>query len=613
MNSAKDPVCGMNVLQEQALLATYSNRMFYFCSDLCRRSFLFNPERYIGLLGQAGMVGPSTRRVAYFTMEVALDPDTPTYSGGLGVLAGDTLRSFADLKIPAVGVSLLYWNGYFEQKLDEWGNQHEQPVSWEPKERLQLLPATVAVTIEARIVIIQAWQYDLVGVTGGQVPVLLLDANHPDNAQQDRELSLWLYGGDDRYRLAQEIILGIGGIRMLQALGYIAVERFHMNEGHAAFLTLQLLRDSTPAGSTEWNFPAVRRHCVFTTHTPVPAGHDQFAYDLVRHVMGDLLPLEVLQMLGGLDQLNMTLLGFNMSTSINGVAKRHGEVSQQMFPAHVIDSITNGVHSVTWTCESFQDLYDRSIPGWRTDPFSLRYAIGISNQDIWNAHVEAKARLLDEVSRRTQQRLRLDAFTIGFARRATLYKRADLVLSAPHELIDMTKNAGALQIIFGGKAHPKDEPGKEMIRRIVQAAKQLERDVTILYLDNYDMTLARLLTAGVDLWLNTPQRPLEASGTSGMKAAHNGVPSLSVLDGWWLEGHIEGVTGWSIGSRTLAQEIDQNEEARELYQKLRWTIVPLYYQSRDRWIDVMRHTIAFNVSFFNTHRMVQQYAANAYV
>jgi glycogen phosphorylase len=613
MNNVKDPVCGMSVFQEQALPATYGNRTFYFCSDLCRRSFLTDPERYLGPLQQAGTVGPSTRRVAYFTMEVALDPSMPTYSGGLGVLAGDTLRSFADLKIPAVGVNLLYWNGYFEQKLDEWGNQHERPVSLEPKGRLHLLPATVAVTIEERTVIVRAWQYDLVGVTGGQVPVLLLDANHPENAQQDRELSLWLYGGDDRYRLAQEIILGIGGVRMLQALGYTAVERFHMNEGHAAFLTLQLLRESTPNGSTEWNFPAVRRRCVFTTHTPVPAGHDQFTYDLVRRVMGDFLPLEVLQMLGGQDRLNMTLLGFNMSTSINGVAKRHGEVSQQMFPAHTIDSITNGVHSILWTCDSFATLYDRYIPGWRTDPFTLRYAISISNQEIWEAHAQAKTDLLEEVRRRTQQRLRLDAFTIGFARRATLYKRADLVLSAFRELIDTAKNAGALQIIFAGKAHPKDEPGKGMIRRVMQAAKQLERDVTILYLDNYDMTLARLMTSGVDLWLNTPQRPLEASGTSGMKAAHNGVPSLSVLDGWWLEGHIEGVTGWSIGSRTMTQESDQNEEARELYQKLRWTIVPLYYQSRDRWIDVMRHTIAFNASFFNTHRMVQQYAANAYV
>ncbi|MDI3467742.1 MAG: Glycogen phosphorylase [Nitrospira sp.] len=609
----KDPVCGMNVLDEQALSATFGDRTFYFCSDLCRRTFLTDPERYLRPLEPAGTIGSSTRRVAYFTMEVALDPAMPTYSGGLGVLAGDTLRSFADLKIPAVGVSLLYWNGYFEQKLDEWGNQHEQPVSWEPRGRLHLLPATVAVTIEARTVIVQAWQYELVGVTGGRVPVLLLDANRPDNAQQDRELSLWLYGGDDRYRLAQEIILGIGGIRMLQALGYTAVERFHMNEGHAAFLTLQLLRESTPAGSTEWDFPAVRRRCVFTTHTPVPAGHDQFAYDLIRRVMGDLLPLEVLQMLGGQDRLNMTLLGFNMSTYVNGVAKRHGEVSQQMFPAHVIDSITNGVHSVTWTSESFQDLYDRSIPGWRTDPFSLRYTISVPNQEIWDAHIKAKAKLLEEVKQRMQQQLRLDIFTIGFARRATVYKRADLIVSVPRELIDVAKEAGPLQIIFAGKAHPKDEPGKDMIRRIVQVAKQLERDVTILYLDNYDMTIARLLTAGVDLWLNTPQRPLEASGTSGMKAAHNGVPSLSVLDGWWVEGHIEGVTGWSIGSRTLGQVADQAEEARELYQKLRWTIVPMYYQSRDRWIDVMRHTIAFNASFFNTHRMVQQYAANAYV
>ncbi len=613
MKSAKDPVCGMNVLPEQALPATYGGRTFYFCSDLCRRSFLTDPERYLGPLQQAGTVGPSTRRVAYFTMEVALDPAMPTYSGGLGVLAGDTLRSFADLKIPAVGVSLLYWNGYFEQQLDEWGNQHERPVSWEPKGRLHLLPATVAVTIETRTVIVQAWQYDLVGVTGSQVPVLFLDANRPENAQQDRELSGWLYGGDDRYRLAQEIILGIGGVRMLQALGYTAVERFHMNEGHAAFLTLQLLRESTPAGSMEWDFPAVRRRCVFTTHTPVPAGHDQFAYDLVRRVMGDLVPLEVLQMLAGQDRLNMTLLGFNMSTSINGVAKRHGEVSQQMFPAYTIDSITNGVHSVMWTCDSFATLYDRSIPGWRTDPFTLRYAISISNQEVWEAHVEAKAALIEEVRQRTQQRLRLDAFTIGFARRAALYKRADLVLSAPRELIDMVKKAGALQIIFAGKAHPKDEPGKDMIRRVVQVAKQLERDVMVLYLENYDATLARLLTSGVDLWLNTPQRPLEASGTSGMKAAHNGVPSLSVLDGWWLEGHIEGVTGWSIGARTMTQEIDQTEEARELYQKLRWTIMPMYYQSRDRWIDVMRHTIAFNASFFNTHRMVQQYAAHAYV
>jgi starch phosphorylase len=309
----------------------------------------------------------------------------------------------------------------------------------------------------------------------------------------------------------------------------------------------------------------------------------------------------------------MTLLGLNMSTYVNGVAKRHGQVSQDMFPGYPIDSITNGIHSVTWTSPSFQRLYDRHIPGWRTDPFALRHAISIPAQDIWTAHVQVKARLLEAVNQRTRQVLSDEAFTIGFARRAALYKRADLVLSAPRELIDIVRRVGPLQMIFAGKAHPKDEPGKEMIRRVVQVAKQLEREVTIVYLEDYDMGLAQLLTTGVDLWLNTPQRPLEASGTSGMKAAHNGVPSLSVLDGWWLEGHIEGVTGWSIGSGTAVQEVNAAEEARELYQKLRWTIVPMYYLSRDHWIDVMRHTVAFNASFFNTHRMVQQYAANAYV
>ncbi|MBI5853739.1 MAG: alpha-glucan family phosphorylase [Nitrospirae bacterium] len=613
MSAVKDPVCEMTVPTDHGLTQTYYGRTFYFCSNLCRRSFLADPDRYVGSTQSLGPVDPSSRRIAYFSMEVAIDPGIPTYSGGLGVLAGDTLRSCADLKVPVVGVSLLYWKGYFEQTLDQWGNQREQPVTWDPNGLLRPLPTTVQVTIERRTVVIQAWQYDVVGIAGYTVPLLLLDTNRPENAPQDQELSFWLYGGDDRYRLAQELVLGIGGVRMLEAVGYAQLERFHMNEGHAALLALELLRTSKATSTTEWDFTKVKSQCVFTTHTPVVAGHDQFAHDLVQQVMGDLLPLEVLQMLAGRDQLNMTLLGLNVSGYVNGVAKRHGEVSQEMFPGFPIDSITNGVHSVTWTCESFQHLYDRHIPGWRTDPFSLRYAISVPNQDIWDAHVKAKARLFEAVKQRTRHVLSGEAFTIGFARRATLYKRTDLVLSAPLELIDIVRRVGPLQIIFAGKAHPKDEPGKDMIRRVVQVAKQLERDVTIVYLEDYDMTLAQLITAGVDLWLNTPQRPLEASGTSGMKAAHNGGPSLSVLDGWWLEGHIEGVTGWSIGSRSLGQESNWGEEARELYQKLRWTIVPMYYQSRDHWIDVMRHTIAFNASFFNTHRMVQQYATNAYV
>jgi starch phosphorylase len=614
MNTVKDPVCGMMIPVGETFSAVYQGQEFRFCSDLCKRTFLATPEKYASGLAELAPGAPVvTRRIAYFSMEVAVDPGIPTYSGGLGVLAGDTLRSCADLKIPIVAVSLLYRRGYFEQHLDEWGNQHERPVQWDPSQFARLLPPTVRLSIEGRPVVVRAWQYDITGLTGYVVPLLLLDTNVEENAAGDRELTSDLYGGDERYRLAQEIVLGIGGVRMLRALGYIHVERFHMNEGHAALLALELLRESKQSEPASWDFDGVRRACLFTTHTPVPAGHDQFSYELVKQMLGDTTPLDVLQMLGGKDRLNMTLLGLNMSTYVNGVAKRHGQVSQDMFPGYPIDSITNGIHSVTWTSPSFQRLYDRHIPGWRTDPFALRHAISIPAQDIWTAHVQVKARLLEAVNQRTRQVLSDEAFTIGFARRAALYKRADLVLSAPRELIDIVRRVGPLQMIFAGKAHPKDEPGKEMIRRVVQVAKQLEREVTIVYLEDYDMGLAQLLTTGVDLWLNTPQRPLEASGTSGMKAAHNGVPSLSVLDGWWLEGHIEGVTGWSIGSGTAVQEVNAAEEARELYQKLRWTIVPMYYLSRDHWIDVMRHTVAFNASFFNTHRMVQQYAANAYV
>lgn len=617
MDRVKDPVCGMMVAVEQARPTFHQGEMYYFCSDLCQRMFLAEPEKYIS--GPASPISEqleTTRRIAYFSMEVAVDSRMPTYSGGLGVLAGDTLRSCADLKLSVVAVSLLYTKGYFDQKLDEWGNQHEEPVQWDPARLLRVLSTTVEVPIEGRPVTIQAWHHTITGITGFTLPVLFLDTDLEINTPADRDLTSSLYGGDERYRLAQEIVLGIGGLRMLRALGYTQLERFHMNEGHASFLALELLRERKQGEHAEWDFNGVRSQCIFTTHTPVPAGHDQFPYDLTTGVLGPHLPLDVIQMLGGRDRLNMTLLALNMSTYVNGVAKKHGVVSQEMFPGYAIDSITNGVHSVTWTCESFANLYDRYISGWRTDPFSLRYAISIPTQDIWAAHVDAKTRLLEEVRTRTSLPFRDEVLTIGFARRATQYKRADLILSATRELVDMAKTVGPLQIIFAGKAHPKDEPGKETIRRVFQIARELKQQVLIAYLDNYDLELAKLLTSGVDLWLNTPLRPLEASGTSGMKAAHNGVPSFSVLDGWWIEGHIEGITGWSIGpgsAESISQEGSREQDARELYEKLRRVIAPRFYQSHERWVEIMRSTIAFNASFFNTHRMVQQYAVNAYV
>lgn len=612
MKTVKDPVCGMTVRVEHAISATHQGQKFFFCSDFCRRSFEGDPQKYIQ---HAAIDTPTQaevhRRVAYFSMEVAADARMPTYSGGLGVLAGDTLKSCADLRIPVVAVSLLYRNGYFRQHMDEWGNQQEEPIKWDPSQFAQLLPAKVAVTIEGRRVVIRAWRHEVAGATGFKVPLLLLDASCDENASDDRDLTAWLYGGDQRYRLAQEIILGVGGVRMLRALGYRELERFHMNEGHAALLVLELLNEL----GGDWDFDRARTRCVFTTHTPVAAGHDQFPYDLLQRVFGEPITFEAIQMLGGQERLNMTLLALNCSRYVNGVAKRHGEVSREMFEGYAIDSITNGVHSATWTCESFRRLYDLHIPGWVNDPFALRYAISIPKADIWEAHMRAKRRLIEEIGRRTGKPLSSEVFTMGLARRATPYKRADLVLSDPSQLVEAARDVGPIQIVFAGKAHPRDEGGKDVIRRVFQSARQLGVEAHVVYLADYDMNLAQLLTAGVDLWLNTPLRPLEASGTSGMKAAHNGVPSFSVLDGWWIEGHIEGVTGWSIGPATSNAPPDEvnQQDAQDLYRKLRAVILPLFYQDRDRWIDVMRQSIAFNASFFNTHRMVQQYAANAYV
>ncbi|MEW5976351.1 MAG: alpha-glucan family phosphorylase [Acidobacteriota bacterium] len=616
-DSQKDPVCGMTVLPESGLSTVHNGQTIYFCSEYCKDQFLQQPEKYFKGQNRPGQAeAEELRRIGYFSMEVAIDSSIPTYSGGLGVLAGDTLRSCADLRVPIVGVTLLCRKGYFDQKLDEWGGQQEQPVQWSPEHLLKPLPQTATVNIEQRPVRIRAWQYDIVGLSGYIVPLILLDSNLESNTDYDRTLTDSLYGGDERYRLAQETLLGIGGVRMFDALGYAGIQKFHMNEGHASLLILELLRKQSGAQPAELDFAAVRNQCVFTTHTPVPAGHDQFGYDLVQRVLGQILPLEILQMLGDRDRLNMTLLGLNLSQYVNGVAKRHEEVSREMFPGYPIHHITNGVHSWTWTCDSLRVLYDRQIPGWSNDPAMLRNAVSIPRDEIWAAHQLAKKRLLDLVKQRAGLSLSPETLTIGFARRATQYKRADLIFSDVNRLLAIAEQAGPIQFVFAGKAHPRDQGGKELIRRIVAVSRQLRDPIPIVYLENYDMELARLLVSGVDLWLNTPERPLEASGTSGMKAAHNGVPSFSTLDGWWVEGHIEGLTGWSIGSRetgSSAHGSASQQDAESLYEKLNGVIIPLFYLNRDRWIDVMRHSIALNASFFNTHRMVQQYVTNAYL
>ena len=602
----KDPVCGMAVFAERALNANWRAQTIYFCSEFCRQRFLARPESYLAaLVRPAQEESKESRQIAYFSMEVAVAASMPTYSGGLGVLAGDTLKSCADLRVPIVGITLLSRKGYFRQMLDEGGNQHEAPVEWVPERFLQHLPVFVEVEIEGRQVRVSAWQHTVIGLTGYQVPLILLDTNVEENTIQDRTLTDYLYGGDQRYRLSQEIVLGVGGIRMLRALGYSKLHKYHMNEGHASLLALELLNSQADKG--EPDFERVRHQCIFTTHTPVPAGHDQFNYELVQAVLPQTVPMDVLKMLGGEDRLNMTLLALNLSGHINGVAQRHEQVSREMFPGYSISHITNGVHSWTWTSEEFKALFDLHIPGWSNDPTMLRHVLSIPKDEVWNAHIRAKAHLLELIAERTGQRLAPECLTIGFARRATAYKRADLVFSDINRLLEIVNQRGQLQFVFGGKAHPHDESGKDIIRRLAAFARQLQGRLSVVYLQDYEYDLARLMVAGVDLWLNTPQPPLEASGTSGMKAAHNGVPSLSTLDGWWLEGNIEGLTGWGVGSRSST-----SQDADDLYRKLN-EVTRIFYYERERWIDVMRHTIALNASYFNSHRMVQQYVTNAYL
>jgi starch phosphorylase len=583
-----------------------------------------------GTLRLPPQVAPTSRRddplqpmdesrelIAYFSMEMALDPRMPTYSGGLGILAGDFLRAAADQELDVVGVTLLHRKGYFSQRLDASGWQSEAPDDWDVAQHCRELPARVQVAVDGRAVRLRAWQYVVRGLTGRDVPVLLLDADLPENAAGDRALTHHLYGGDAYYRLCQEALLGIGGVRMLRALGYQDVHRFHMNEGHAALLSLELLdehaqgrgRDAFDHADVE----AVRARCVFTTHTPVPAGHDQFPLDLAARVLGrsDFATHQDVFCCDGV--LNMTYLALNLSHYVNGVAKKHGEVSQHMFARYRVDAITNGVHAPTWACPSFAALFDRHIPGWRSDAFSLRYALGIAADEVWSAHLEAKTRLLEHVNRAARAGMRDDTLTLGFARRATAYKRPHLLLTDPERLKSVAREAGGLQVIFAGKAHPRDEEGKKLIQEIVRARDALLPEVRLVYLEGYDWELARLLVAGSDVWLNTPLPPLEASGTSGMKAALNGVPSLSVLDGWWIEGCIEGRTGWAVDGPAVGEGDTTASAAAALYDKLERVVAPLFRSDRDGFLDVMRHAIALNGAFFHAQRMVLQYVLKAYV
>jgi len=586
-----DPICGMPIDTEKAQFkAKIRGGSYYFCNEEHKRSFLESP------------------RIAYFSMEVGLKNEMPTYSGGLGVLAGDFISSSADLRIPLVAVTLLGRKGYLKQKISEWGDQREYPEDWEPSKFLRPLPESVKVLIEGQEVKVRSWIYDHQSPNGGLVPVLFLDTDLLENSREDREITSFLYGGDDRYRLKQEIVLGIGGVRMLDALNF-KVRKYHMNEGHSSLLTLELLKRN---GMDE---DRTRDLCVFTTHTPVAAAFDKFSYENVRRLLGEEFPLEDIKKYAGVDNLNATRLALNLSKYVNGVTLAHMEYSRKLFPGYHLRGITNGVHPYRWTCEFFRELFDSYVPGWANEPELLVRVEEVPHEEIWNAHLKAKRVLIDYIDEKTGTVMDANTLTLGFARRATAYKRAALIFSDLKRLKEINQT-GKLQLVFAGKAHPKDDAGKRVIKEIYNYMVGLRGEIEAVYLENYDMEQAARLTSGVDVWLNTPLPPMEASGTSGMKAACNGVINFSVLDGWWIEGCIEGINGWAIGPHPMASiggDERRNSEIKDLYNKLEYLIVPKFYHDKDGWREMMKSSIAKTAYYFHSHRMVRGYVTEAYL
>lgn len=545
--------------------------------------------------------------VIYASMEIALHPEVHTYSGGLGVLAGDTLRSCADLQLNVAGLTLLYRNGYFVQVL-EHGYQREADEPWDVERFTIPIPeARVQLMLEGRDVIVEP----RVGIIVGHdqrhlVPIIFLDTGIDANSSEDQGITAYLYGGDHRLRLKQEAILGIAGKRVLRSLGCRSIETFHMNEGHAAFAPMEDVRYLSRYYA--FNQEAVKRLVksahVFTTHTPVPAGHDRFSYDLMRSVIGpddfawDTLPLTEH------NSCNMTRIALDLSRFSNGVTRKHGDISRRMFPGYKIHSITNAVHLPTWISPHIKEILDRKMPSWREEPGILEHCYQvITHEELWTAHRAAKRELLALVRERTGRELSEDLLTIGFARRFAAYKRADLMFADLERFRNIAK--GKLQVIFAGEAHPKDEQGKAIIRHVIEVAQKLRGEIDIVFLEDYDMEVARHLVAGCDLWQNNPVPPQEASGTSGMKAAANGIPNLSTLDGWWIEGITRSPqAGWIIHHRM------DGEDHLSLYENYEH-IIRIFYNNPERWREHMVHALSL-ASHFNTHRMVNEYLDRAW-
>lgn len=599
--------------------------------------------------------------IAYFSFEFGLHTSLPIYSGGLGILSGDHAKEASDLQLPFVGIGFMYPQGYFRQHIPSHGWQEAVYQQLDMTEA-PILPAanadgnalTIEVPMGDHTVYARVWQ-----VRVGRVSLYLLDTDVEENSPWDRELSARLYSGDSETRIRQEIMLGVGGVRVLRALG-INPAVWHMNEGHSAFLTLELIREKVGAGmSFDDALAAVKRQSAFTTHTPVPAGHDTFNFQMVENYFNGLwdqmgISRERFLELGAHQEpwgmaFNMTVLALHTANHINGVSKLHAKVSremwQQIWPETAVNdvpimAITNGIHVPGWLASENAALFNTYLgKKWREqhdDPSIWDKLDDISDKRLWKQHVELKRKLLSFLRERARTRwlagqldptqvmtsgmlIDPDALTIGFARRFATYKRATLIFRdfdrLKHILLDTHR---PVQLIFAGKSHPADDPGKALIQQVYNWAKENQLGGRVAFIEDYDIQMARFLTQGVDVWLNTPRLPREASGTSGMKASLNGIPNLSILDGWWAEGY-NGANGWAIGGEQFENEYEQDSyDAASLYELIENEIVPLYY-SRDSddiprgWAAMIREAIRTNGPAFSMKRMVKDYTTKIYI
>jgi glycogen phosphorylase len=621
------------------------------------RNYLARQDTY----GKTGAGAAIKRPVAYFSAEFGFHEAIPNYSGGLGILAGDHCKSASDLDLNFVAVGLLYRHGYFRQEIDKDGAQHavslnqnfhHLPIREVQRDGAALL---ISVRILDREVFAKVWQLPV-----GRIDLFLLDTDIPENNAEDRLITAELYGGDQEMRMRQEIVLGVGGVKALKALG-IDPEVFHMNEGHSAFLALERIRRKVVEKKLEFYsaLQTVASANIFTTHTPVPAGNDSFPREMMRKYFGDFakelgIPFDELFSFGQTrvdrsDPFSMTILALRMSRHSNGVSKLHGEVSRSLWkdvwngvPVHEvpITSVTNGIHTKTWMAPEFSALYRKYLGEWEeniTEPDFWRRVTDIPDAQLWETHQQLKHRLVEFVRERVRIRrerigdspeairnvnriLDPEVLTIGFARRFATYKRGALLFSDKERLKRLLNDTTRpVQFIFAGKAHPRDEGGRALIQEVYRFSREAGFENRVVFLEDYDSYIARRLVQGVDLWLNNPLRPMEASGTSGMKCAPNGGINLSVLDGWWHEG-FNGNNGWAIAAEISdgTVEFQSAVDANSLYQLLENQIIPLYYAKPDgklplAWLQLMRESIRSVTPVFNTHRMVKEYTERLYI